>query len=168
MSILQFYDSTWTHTLPKNTDYDHWLLLAYNQFYTSTILRFCMNTHVTKNTNYDHWLQTIKQSNNLRCYINTHVTKKHRLWSLTTTSIFSILQFYTSRILHKHTRYQKTETIIIDFKLSNNQTIYQTHLSNNTTIQLFIYSTIQLFKLSNLSNYQTIKLPNYPIIQLFS
>ena len=50
-SILQLYDSTWTRTIPKNTNYDHWLLLAYIQFYNSTILQLYEHT-LSRKPNY--------------------------------------------------------------------------------------------------------------------
>ena len=100
-TILQFFDSTRTCTLPKNSNYDHGpIILPFIQFYNSTILH--ENTHhQNANANYDHWLLLayiqFYNSTILRFYMKTHVTKKnsnYNHWLLLT-----YIQFYNSTIL---------------------------------------------------------------------
>ena len=107
-TIQQFYNSTWTHILPKKQTM---IIDYYLRIFNSTIQQLYNSTWthmLPKNTNYDHWLLLayiqFYNSTIIQFYMNTHVTKKHKLWSLTTSSVYSIQQFNNYTILRAHSR----------------------------------------------------------------
>ena len=97
-SILQFYNSSIVHEHARYQKTQTMTIVQYLHIFNSTILQFFDSTRTctlpkTQTMTIDQYFHLFN-STIQRFYIKTHITKKRKLWSLTTTSVYSIIWFY--------------------------------------------------------------------------